>query len=250
MPLTDNFCKNVKQLEKTKKYSDSGGLYLQITASGRKYWRFKYRFNNKEKLLSIGVYPAISLKEAREKREEAKKLLIERIDPSQHKKEEKLAKNFSTGNSFQDIAIEWHNKKQSLWSSKYAKSMLLRLERNVFNEIGDLPIDQIKTRMILSVLKKIEDRGSAYLATRILQVCGQISRYAITLGRLEDWKIGRLEDWKIGRLEDWKIGRLEDWKIGRLEDWKIGRLEDDITSNLRSVIISHKPRKYNCLKES
>ena len=209
MPLTDNFCKNVKPLEKGKRYFDSGGLYLEVTVKGKKYWRLKYRFDGKEKLLSLGVYPKITLKEARDKREEAKKLLLSGTDPSQQRKEEKLVEKLETSNSFKEIAIEWHSKQKPSWTEKHAKNVLKRLETDIFNEIGHFPINEIKTPVLLAILEKIESRGAIDIAKRARQTCGQIFRYAIA----------------------------------------IGKAEYDITSGLKGALTTGKSKNYNCLNE-
>ena len=185
MALTDTACKQAKARDKSYKSSDSGGLYLEIMPNGRKYWRLKYRFANKEKRLAIGVYPIISLKEAREKRDEAKKLLHDGVDPSQHKKDLKHEQILKTDNSFKKIAHEWHYNQIESWTPHHAKTIMRRLEADIFPFIGDIPINEITAPQLLDVLRKIEKRGALDIAKRAKQTIGQIFRYAIAIGRAE-----------------------------------------------------------------
>lgn len=113
MPLNDIKCKNIKSTDKTFKVSDEKGLYLEVNPNGSKYWRLKYRFAGKEKKLALGVYPEISLKEAREKRDNARKQIQEGVDPSQEKKLAKLTRLINADNSFENVASEWHKNKKT-----------------------------------------------------------------------------------------------------------------------------------------
>lgn len=185
MKLTDQTCKNAKANEKTQKLFDGGGLYLEVTPKGKRYWRLKYRYLGKEKRLAFGVYPDISLKAARALREEAKQHLANSIDPSALKKEAKRQKLVSQENSFREIANEWHSSKKDGWNTKYAKTVLVRLEADIFPEIGDMPVNDISAPQLLSALKKIEARGALDIAKRARQVCGQIFRYAVATGRAQ-----------------------------------------------------------------
>jgi len=183
--LTDTKIKNSKPIERAYKMGDSGGLYLSIQPNGSKYWRMKYRFSGREKLLALGVYPAVSLLEAREKRDQAKKLLSNKSDPAELKK--RLKKNIEGlyGNSLEVIAKEWILTKQSIWSKAHLLSVTKILENNVYPALGSRPLLNISAPELLSMLRKIEDRGAYYLAHRILWTCGQIFRYAIATGRAE-----------------------------------------------------------------
>jgi integrase len=185
MKLTDTACKNAKPLEKSFKLSDGAGLYLEVMPTGSKYWRLKYRFASKEKRLAIGVYPAISLKEAREKRDHARKLIQNGTDPSQLKKDLKYQQTIDTENTFKKIAIEWHENQKPTWNKRHAITVLRRLEMNIFNHIGDKPIHTIKAQELLSVVRIIERRDALDVAHRALQTCGQIFRYAIAIGKAE-----------------------------------------------------------------
>ncbi len=183
MALTDKSVKNAKATDKQYKLSDSGGMYLLVAANGGKYWRLKYRFNKKEKTLALGTYPQVSLKEAREKREVAKKSLEAGLDPSQEKKLEKLQRNINSENNFESIAKEWHEKQIQKWTPRHAHYVLRRLETDIFSQIGSRPIAEITAPELLLTLQKIEKRGAIDIAHRALQTCGQIFRFAIVTGR-------------------------------------------------------------------
>jgi integrase len=183
MPLTDITVKSAKPQDKNYKLSDEKGLFLLINKSGGKYWRFKYRFLEKEKLLSFGVYPEISLKEARDKRDEARKLIREGIDPAQQKKVEKLTRHINSENSFENITREWHEKQKPSWTERYARHVLKRLEDNLFKFIGYKSINEITAPELLASIREIEKRGAIDIAHRVLQTSGQIFRYAIVTGR-------------------------------------------------------------------
>jgi len=133
MPLNDIACKGFKPESKSYKKSDEKGLYLEIMPNGSKYWHLKYRFNKKENRLSFGVYPEISLKEAREKRDEARKLIREGIDPAKKKKVEKLTQYINAENSFENVAREWHNNQKSGCTERHANYVLKRLRYNLLN---------------------------------------------------------------------------------------------------------------------
>ncbi|OOZ73778.1 integrase [Solemya velum gill symbiont] len=185
MPLTDTTIRNLKPESKTKRYSDSGGLYLEVSPKGGKWWRLKYRYQGKEKRLALGVYPDVSLKEARDGRDDAKKLLRNNIDPSEHKKAQKATQQDQTENGFETIALEWYNKFKSSWSESHAKRVLAGLKNNVFPYIGHRPISQITAPELLAVLRRLEDREALETAHRTKQKCGQVFRYAVATGRAE-----------------------------------------------------------------
>ena len=185
MPLTDIAVRNAKPKDKPYKLSDAAGLHLLIKSNGGKYWRLKYRFAGKEKLLSIGPYPLIGLSEAREKRLAAKKQLSDNIDPSQSKKEEKMKALVDSENSFEAIARYWHTNHIQKWSKEHGDRILKRLEDDIFPSLGSKVINTIKAPELLMALRAIEARGALEVARRVLQVCGQIFRYAIVTGRAE-----------------------------------------------------------------
>ncbi len=170
MKLTDTACKNTKPKEKPYKKGDGGGLYLLVNPDGSKYWRMKYRFLGKEKLLAFGTYPLISLADAREEREKAKKLLAGGIDPATAKKDEKKKIFRNAQNTFKAVALEWHENQKGRWSDNHTNNVLHRLERDIFPFIGTEPITTIEAPDLLDVLRKIEKRGALDIAGRTRQI--------------------------------------------------------------------------------
>lgn len=161
------------------------GLYLEIAPSGGKWWRFKYRFDKKEKRLSLGVYPGITLAVARERRDEARRLLANGIDPSEHRKSANQAKSNNLENTFEIVAREWHAKQSKTWSKDYAEKVIRRFELHVFPWLGSRSIAEIKVPNPLKVLHRVE--GTAIeTAHRAMQTSGQVFRYAIATGRAEE----------------------------------------------------------------
>ncbi len=188
MKLNDMSCRTAKPKDKQYKMFDGGGLYLLVRKSGSKLWQLKYRYLGKEKVLSIGAYPVISLADAREARTEAKKLLSADppIDPMAQKEENKREAARNVENSFKAIALEWHEQNTERWSENYARKVMKGLELNVFPFIGHRPIAEITPPELLSeCLRKIEKRGSLDIASRTKQICGQVFRYGIQTGRCQ-----------------------------------------------------------------
>ena len=185
MPLTDTAVRNAKSADKARKLFDSGGLYLEVAPSGGKWWRLKYRFDGKEKRLSLGVYPDVSLKDARDRRDEARKLLANEIDPSENRKAKKAAKVERAANSFEVVAREWFAKHSTHWSDNHANRTIRRLERDIFPWIGGLPIATVTAPQLLDAVRRIENRGALETAHRALGNCGQVFRYAVATGRAE-----------------------------------------------------------------
>lgn len=185
MKLTDNKIRNIKPRDKQYKVSDGKNLFLIITPNGSKYWRYKYIFNGKEKTLSIGVYPSITLSQAREKRNEAKQQLANGNDPSFIKQTKELTKKQAAENTFEAVAKEWHSKFLSKWTEKYAIKTIARLAKNIFPWIGNKPISEVTSMELLKLLQKIEARGARETAHRVLQICGQIFRYAIVTAKIQ-----------------------------------------------------------------
>ncbi|NNS44641.1 phage integrase central domain-containing protein [Escherichia coli] len=174
-----------KPREKAYKLADGAGLYLEVVPSGSRYWRMKYRFNGKEKRLAFGVYPAVSLAQARALRDEAKKKLAEGIDPSFAKKEEKLVRDVQLNNTFQAVALEWHGTKVSRWPEGYASDIIEAFNKDIFPYIGQLPVNNIKPLVLLNVLRRMESRGATEKAKKVRQRCSEVFRYAIVTGRAE-----------------------------------------------------------------
>lgn len=183
MALTDTAVRSAKPGPKPRKMTDEKGLFLIVTPKGGRWWRLKYRFDGKEKLLSLGTYPDVSLKEAREKRDDARRLLAQGIDPGQNRKDEKTERAERAANSFEVVAREWHSKQSGAWAAKHGATVMRRLERDVFPWLGERPISDITAPDLLKVLRRIEDRGALDTAHRALQNCGCIFRYAIATGR-------------------------------------------------------------------
>ncbi|HBY2488463.1 TPA: DUF4102 domain-containing protein [Klebsiella pneumoniae] len=174
-----------KPKEKAYKLADGAGLYLEVVPSGSRYWRMKYRFNGKEKRMAFGVYPAVSLAQARALRDEAKKKLAEGIDPSFAKKEEKLVRDVRLHNTFQAVALEWHGTKVSRWSEGYASDIIEAFNKDIFPCIGQQPVNEIKPLVLLNVLRRMESRGATEKAKKVRQRCSEVFRYAIVTGRAE-----------------------------------------------------------------
>ncbi|MHA7844724.1 tyrosine-type recombinase/integrase [Serratia sp. D1N4] len=185
MPLTDIKVKTAKPMEKAYKLADGGGMYLLVKPNGSKYWRLKYRFAGKEKMLSIGVYPDVSLADAREKRKEARKTLASGGDPGEVKKAEKLSQKLSIANTFEAIAREWHQHKADRWSLRYREEIIDTFEKDIFPHIGKRPIAEIKPMELLETLRRMEKRGALEKMRKVRQRCGEVFRYAIVTGRAE-----------------------------------------------------------------
>lgn len=185
MALSDIKVRNVKPDVKDIKLFDGDGLFLLVTTKGGKYWRFKYRFNGKEKLLALGTYPERSLADARQDRDAARKQIAASIDPGEARKAQKAARAESDANSFEVIAREWHGKFKRTWSEAHAARTLERLDRDLFPWIGQRPINDLKPYDLLQVLRRIEDRGALETAHRARFCCGQVFRYAVATGRAD-----------------------------------------------------------------
>ena len=193
MPLTDTAIKKAKPEAKQRKLYDQRGLFLLISPKGGKWWRFKYLFDGKEKLLSLGTYPDVSLKDARDRRDEARKQVAAGIDPGEHRKAKKAAKAAKQANSFEVIAREWYAKHSPNWSANHGDRIIRRLERDIFPWIGGSPIADITAPQLLEVIRRIEQRGALETAHRALGNCGQIFRYAVATGRAERDPTGDLK---------------------------------------------------------
>lgn len=187
MPLTDPKVRQSKARNKPYKLSDGNGLYLQVQPSGSKYWRLAYRFAEKQKTLAIGIYPEITLANARKKRDDAKSYLSKGIDPSNlmSKKVRKRAEVENLENSFESIAKEWHEQQKGGWSKNHWDRVIESLEKEAFPDIGSLPIQDITAPHVLAILRKVEKRGALEVAARLLQRCSAVFRYAIQTSRVE-----------------------------------------------------------------
>jgi integrase len=176
---------NAKPGPKSKKIFDERGLYIEIAPSGGKYWRFKYRHLGREKRVSLGVFPDVGLADARDRRDEARKLVAAGIDPSEHRKASKAAALARSNNSFEGVAREWMEKFSATWAPGHKDRQLRLLERDLFPLLGRRPVAEISSPELLGVLRKIELRGALDTAHRARGTCGQIFRYGIVTSRCE-----------------------------------------------------------------
>jgi len=195
MSLTVAEIINTKPNEKVQYLFDAAGLYLQVNPNGSRWWRFKYRYEGKPKLLSLGVYPLVGLKDARDAHAKARKLIADGVDPSEKRKQEEAAKKHKhevprriaegipLENSFQSVALEWYAKRSRTWVKHHAEDVKRRLEVNAFPHIGARPIAEIEPPELLATIREIELRGAFDLAHRVLGVCGQVFRYGVATGR-------------------------------------------------------------------
>lgn len=183
--LTDFQISKAKPREKQYKLFDGGGLFLIVAPNGGKWWRLKYRIQGKEKLISLGTYPDTPLSDARKHCDTARKQLAQGINPAEAQKQQKAAQVESALNSFEHIAKEWISKQNNCWSDENTKIVTRLLNANVFPAIGDRPISEIKAPEVLSVLRKLEERGVLKCAQRVRTICSQAFRYAIAIGKTE-----------------------------------------------------------------
>ncbi|MYN11771.1 integrase arm-type DNA-binding domain-containing protein [Pusillimonas sp. TS35] len=185
MKLTDLDCKNAKPREKSYKLSDGNGLYLEVRPNGGRYFRWRYRYADKDKDLTIGAYPKITLAKARRAIVTAQDTLAEGIDPGAKKQVDKLTMKLMANTTFEGIAREWLQKMQNRWVATHHDRIERRLERDIFPWMGRRPIADISTPEVLAVLQKIEARGALETAKRAKQNCSQVFCYAVETGRAE-----------------------------------------------------------------
>ena len=185
MALTDPKIRQAKPKDKDYKLSDAKGMFLLVTKKGGKYWRLKYRIGGKEKLLSIGVYPDVSLKQARKACDNAKELLDQGVDPSQAKKVKKAEQAQAYTNNLEAIAREWHKQQAIKWSTSYSEKVIRSLERDLFPFLGSVPLTHITPPLLLVALRRVEARGATESAHRLKQTVGQVFRFAVATGRAE-----------------------------------------------------------------
>jgi len=181
--LTDTAIRKAAPAEKSVKIFDGGGLYLEVSPTGGKWWRLKYRIDGREKRISLGVYPEVSLKAARQRRDEARKLISGGIDPSDNRKAMKTARVESAANSFEVITREWFGKYSPNWAANHSGRIIRRFERDIFPWLGKRPIAELPAMEILAVVQRIEGRGALETAHRALGSIGQVFRYAVSTGR-------------------------------------------------------------------
>jgi integrase len=185
MPLTDTAIKNAKPRSKPWRAFDGGGLYLEISPAGGKWWRLKYRFDGKEKRLSLGVYPEVSLKDARGRRDAFRKLLADGVDPGVNRKAINSARSERSGNSFEVVAREFYAKYSPTWAPSHASRIARVFERDIFPWMGARPLAEITAPEMLAVVRRIESRGALETAHRALGNCSQVFRYGVATGRCQ-----------------------------------------------------------------
>jgi hypothetical protein len=176
MPLTATAVKQAKAKDKPYKLSDEKGMFLLVNTNGSKYWRFKYRFGGKEKLLALGVYPDLSLADARDLRDDARNLLAKDIDPSAAKRAKKLNQVEEGANSFKAVATEWFETRMKNKAQGYQDRVWRGLKNDLFPSLGSRPINQINAPELLMALRKVEARGAVDMAHRVKQSAGQVFR--------------------------------------------------------------------------
>lgn len=185
MPLNDMQIRRAKPEAKAYTLGDGQGLSLLIEPNGSKSWRFRYRFAGKPKMISLGVYPTISLADARSRRDDARKLVAEGKNPSEVRKEQKIALQTESESALEKIATEWHQMKSAKWSAGYASDIMEAFQNDIFPYVGSRPVGEIKPLELLIVLRKIEKRGALEKMRKVRQRCSEVFRYAIATGRAE-----------------------------------------------------------------
>ncbi len=183
MALTDTAIKQLKPTDTPRKVADEKGLFLLIKPQGSKLWRWKFRHQGKEKLMALGMYPDVSLAQAREKRDEGRKLLAAGVDPMGRRREAKVAQQIAMEDSFEAVARKWWESWKTARSSRHADYVKRRLEGDVFPIIGHRPVAQLEAAELVVMVKRIEKRGALDIAKRSMQTCGQVFRYAIAHGK-------------------------------------------------------------------
>jgi len=186
MSLSDTAVRSAKRADKTVRLFDERGLYLEVAPSGGKWWRFKYRFRGKEKRVSLGTYPDVTLKEARTRREEARKLLEAGVDPGEHRKAVKRAELLSADVTFERVARTWFDKHMADRSDSHKERTWNRLVADIFPWLGSRPVNEIKAPEILECLRRIEARGAIETAGRVRWSCSKVFRFAMAAGLAQE----------------------------------------------------------------
>lgn len=180
--LTEAKLRSIKKSGKIERFHDSGGLYLELSVAGGKHWRWKYAFGGKEKRLSFGAWPDVSLKDAREKRDACRKILKEGIDPKKGMGLPKASREREGAAAFRTVAEEWVKNQKNVWVDTHAETVESRLASNVYPYIGDSPIAEVTPQDVLALLRKIEERGAYEVAKRVLGICSLVFRYGVAIG--------------------------------------------------------------------
>ena len=185
MKLTDSIIKAAKPKDKRYNLADGKGLVLLVQPDGQKAWRIRYYFNEKEKMLSLGFYPGVSLAAARQEHTRFKELLAKSIDPSENRKEEKQQAAIAAANSFESVARQWWNHWKHDKTERHADYTIRRMETDIFPAIGAKPVNDITAAQLIAMIRKVESRGALDIAKRVLTMCGQVMRYAVAHGVAE-----------------------------------------------------------------
>jgi integrase len=186
MPLSDTSARMAKPRDKPYKLADGHGLYLEVAPNGSRYWRLKYRFDGKEKRLALGVYPVVTLARAREDALEARRLLHDRIDPRERKKERVREAKVAARNSFESVARDWHEVMKPKWTLHHAANVIESLEKDIFPVLGARPVAELKAPEIFETIRRIEKRGAIDIAQRVRQRCSAVFAFAIGVGIAEN----------------------------------------------------------------
>lgn len=214
--LTEAAVKQAKPKEKTYKLTDGGGLYLEVMPNGSRYWRLKYRYAGKEKRLALGVYNTVTLSSARDKARAAKTVLADGIDPSDQKRQGKLAKKTAASNTFEAVALEWFELKKPKWSESSIVRTKSQLETKLFPWLGKRPVNEITAQELLAVLKRIEAKGTLETAHRVKYTAGQIFRFAIVTNRATNNPAPNLTDALATPIEKNFAAIIEPAELGKL----------------------------------
>lgn len=185
MPLNDLQIRRAKIQDKAYTLSDGLGLSLLVEPNGSKSWRFRYRFSGKPKMISFGVYPSVTLADARQLRDEARRQVSNNINPSEFRKQNKRESKVRTANTFETLAREWHSLKRAKWSAGYASDVMEAFTKDIFPFLGARAIAEIKPIELLDVFRKIESRGALEKMRKVRQRCAEVFRYSIATGRAE-----------------------------------------------------------------
>ncbi len=215
--LTATEVKQAKPGDKLLKLADGGGMYLQVHTNDARYWRYDYRYASKRKTLALGVYPEVSLKEAREKHQEARDKLRQGIDPGEVRKVEKLTRHLAAAESFEAVAREWFNQVMPEKSTSYRERTARILDKDLYPYLGNRPISSVTAPELLATLRRIESRGANDIAHRAKQTAGQIFRYAVATGRAERDPSGDLKGaLKARRKKKHHAAIIDPAEVGRL----------------------------------
>ena len=186
MRLSDTTVRNAKPRPKAYRLSDGHGLYLEVAPNGSRYWRWKYRFDGKEKRLALGVYPVVTLARARDDVLEARRVLHDGVDPAARKKERRREARLAAANSFESVARDWHAVMSPKWTERHAADVIESLEKDIFPAFGERPIAELKAPEILEAIRKIEKRGAIDIAQRARQRCSAVFAFGIGSGVAEN----------------------------------------------------------------